>query len=270
MLRRAALLAVLPVLATACGGQEPTKEQIEEAQARVEQAADALARARTALEVLGVLPVYTCGEPRRTFVGEASESVQVQLACVSATTEAVDATTDAVVLAFADGGCTARGHGISGQGRFLYSGGEDRMALTADLRELRVDGHPLQAKVGYGTCGDESSAWVEAAGNLPGQDGLTFRVDGRTASRPGLPLIGGSELWLNGTGSLTGTAGTDRLTLTDVLFEDGEYIPKEGEVLVDTADGGRVKATFRPGLWRSGKVELVIDDAEPVTVPIVR
>jgi hypothetical protein len=270
MLRRAPLLAILPLLATACGGTEPTQEQIDEARARVEQAASAMARARTALEILGVLPVYTCGEPRRTFVGSASESVHVQFACVTATTEPVDASTDAVVLAFAEAGCSVEGHGLSGQGRFLYSGGEDRMALTADLRELKVDGHPLQAKVGYGTCGDESSAWVNAAGTLPGQDGHTFHVDGRVASRPGAPIIGGSELRLGGTGSLSGPEGTDRLTLTDVVYEDGEYLPKEGEVLVETADGGRVKATFRAGLWRTGKVELVIDDAEPVTVPIVR
>jgi hypothetical protein len=31
-----------------------------------------------------------------------------------------------------------------------------------------------------------------------------------------------------------------------------------------------VKATFSSSLWRLGKMELVIDDSEPVTVPIVR
>lgn len=269
MTRRPLLLALLPLLATACGGREPTREEIEAARARVEQAAKAAARARSALELLGVLPVYECGEPRRTFVGHASESVQAQVACVTVTSEAVDASTDAVVLAFSEAGCTARGHGVSGQGRFHYSGGEERMALSADLRELKVDGSALQAQVGYGTCGDESSAWVRAEGALPGADGHTFRVDGRVAKREGLPLIGGTELRMDGTGALTSAAGTDTLTLTGVLYELGDFAPKEGEVIVESAEGGRVKATFRPGLWRTGKMELVIDDSEPVTVPIV-
>lgn len=269
MMRRAPLLALLPLLATACGEQRPTQEEIDAARARVEQAVGAAARARSALELLGVLPVYECGEPRRTFVGRASESVQAQVACVTVTSEAVDATTDAVVLAFSGEGCTARGHGISGQGRFHYSGGEERMALSADLRELKVDGDALQAQVGYGTCGDESSAWVRAEGALPGRDGHTFRVDGRVAKRDGLPLVGGTELRLDGTGALTGPAGTDTLTLTGALYELGDLAPREGEVLVESAEGGRVRATFRPGLWRTGKMELVIDDGEPVTVPIV-
>jgi len=269
MMRRASLLALLPLLASACGGQEPTKAEIDAARARVEQAVRAATQARSALELLGVLPVYECGEPRRTFVGRASESVQAQVACVTVTTETVDATTDAVVLAFSEGGCSARGHDISGPASFHYSGGEERMALSADLQELKVDGKALQALVGYGTCGDESSAWVRAEGALPGQDGHTFRVDGRVAKRDGLPLIGGTELRLDGTGALSSPAGTDTLTLTGVLYELGGLAPKEGEVLVESAEGGRVKATFRPGLWRAGKMELVIDDGEPVTVPIV-
>ena len=269
MTRRTPLLALLPLLATACGGQEPTKAEIDAARARVEQAVGAVAQARSALELLGVLPVYECGEPRRTFVGRASESVQARVACVTVSTESVDAATDAVVLTFSEAGCTARGHGVSGQGRFDYSGGEERMALSADLRELEVDGKALQALVGYGTCGDESSAWVRADGALPAQGGHTFHVDGHVAKREGLPLIGGTELRLDGTGSLVSPAGTDTLTLTGVLYELGGLAPKEGEVLVESAEGGRVKATFRPGLWRAGKMELVIDDGEPVTVPIV-
>lgn len=269
MTRRPLVLALLPLLATACGGNRPTKEEIAEARARVEQAADAAAKARTALELLGVLPVYTCGEARRTFVGQASESFRAQVACVTVTTEAVDASTDALALTFPEGGCSVGGYGLSGPGRFLYSGGEDRMELTADLRELKVEGQPLQAKVGYGTCGDESRAWVLAEGTVPDSGGRTFRVDGRVAKREGLPLIGGTELRLDGTGTLTGPAGEDRLTLTGVLYEVGHAAPKEGEVLVERADGGRVKATFRPGLWRTGEMELTVDDAEPVTVPIV-
>ena len=49
----------------------------------------------TALEAVGILPVYTCGEPRRTFVSEAAEGVHARYACATATVEARDAVTDA-------------------------------------------------------------------------------------------------------------------------------------------------------------------------------
>jgi hypothetical protein len=39
---------------------------------------------------------------------------------------------------------------------------------------------------------------------------------------------------------------------------------------METAEGRTVKASFKNTLWRLGKMELTIDDREPVTVPIVR
>jgi hypothetical protein len=259
----------LATLAAACGREPPTPEQIEEARGRVELAMLAADQARVALELLGVLPVYTCGEPRRSFVGRVAEGLEAQVGCVTATTEARDSTTDAVVLSFAQG-CAVRGHTVGGQGAFLFNGGEDRMALSADLHTLQVDGQPLQALVGYGTCGDESRYWAEALGDLPGRAGHTFRVDGQVGMREGLPILGGTSLVLNGPGEVYGPAGTDRVTLTELHYELGEYLPKEGQALVETARDHRVKATFHEWLWRLGKVELEIDEHAPVTVPILR
>jgi hypothetical protein len=156
MLSRTTILAVLTVLATACGGSPPTQVEIDEARDRVDVALGAATQARAALELLGILPVYTCGESRRSFVGNAAATLEAQVGCVTAETEALDATTDAVVLSFPQEGCELREHTVSGQTAFKYSGGEDRMDLKADLRGLRVDGDPLQVEVGYGTCGDES------------------------------------------------------------------------------------------------------------------
>jgi hypothetical protein len=181
----------------------------------------------------------------------------------------VDSTTDAVVLAFGQG-CEVREHTVTGQTAFKYSGGEDRMELRADLRQLKVDGNGLQAEVGYGTCGDESRYFALAEGSLPGKSDYTYKVDGRVGKRDGLPIIGGTSLVFNGPGQLTGPEGTNRLTFTELLYELGEYAPKEGEVLLEESDGGRVKATFSSSLWRLGKMELIIDDNDPVTVPLVR
>jgi hypothetical protein len=266
---RACFALALVVLAPACDREPPTKEEIEDARARVDLAVLAAHQARLALELLGLLPVYTCNEPRRTFVGKAAEGIHTQVACVTATSESRDDSTDAVVLSFPEP-CTVNGHTVSGQSVFLYSGGEERMDLTADLRGLNVDGQPLQAKVGYGTCSDEKRFWTEAAGDLPGRSGSSYHVDARVGLREGVPLFGSSTLVFDGPGEVSGALGTDRVTFTALQYEVGEYLPKEGEALIETAKGHLVKVHFSPLLWRVGKVEVEIDDRAPVTLPIVR
>ncbi|QSQ19626.1 hypothetical protein JY651_30480 [Pyxidicoccus parkwayensis] len=268
-MRRIACLS-LAVLATACGSEAPSKEEVEAARVKVEHAVAAAHQVRGALEVLGVLPVYTCGEPRRSFVGHAAEGVKARYACATATVEARDAVTDAVVLTFDEGGCEVHGLRFTGQVAFLYRGGEDLMEVGADLRGLAVDGHNLQAEVGYGTCGDETRLFADVAGGVPGREDHTFHIDGRVGLRGGVPVIGGSELVLDGPGSLKGPDGTDTLTLTSLLYGVGEYLPKEGTALLETADGHRLEARFEEVLWRVGKVEVTVDDKDPVTVPIVR
>jgi hypothetical protein len=265
----AACLALL-VLATGCDREPPTKEEIEDARARVDLAVRAADQARMALELLGILPVYTCGEERRTFVGRAAEGAHTKVACVIATTEALGDTSDAVRLTFPENSCTVRGHNVSGYAAFVYNGGKDRMDLMADLREVKVDGTSLDAKVGYGTCSDEKRFYAEALGALPARPGNTYYVNARVGLRGGLPIIGNDTLVFDGPGEVSGPLGTDRVTFTRLKYEVGEYLPQEGEALVETAKGRRVKVTFSPVLWRVGKVEVEIDDKAPVTVPIVR
>ncbi|HYO69894.1 MAG TPA: hypothetical protein VEU33_27840 [Archangium sp.] len=260
----------LALLATACGREPPTQEEIDDARTRVDLAIHAAHQARIALELLGLLPVYTCGEPRRTFVGRAAEGIHARVACVTASAVARDASMDEVVLSFPEGGCAVNGHTVSGQSAFVYHGGEERMDLTAELNGLTVDGKVLQAKVGYGTCGDEKRFWTEAAGALPGRPGNTYRVDGRVGLRDGAPLFGSTSLVFDGPGQVSGPLGTDRVTFTGLEYEVGEFLPKKGQALIETARGHRVKVDFSEVLWRVGKVEVEIDDKAPVTVPIVR
>ncbi len=260
----------LVVLATACGREPPTQEEIDDAKTRVDLAIHAAHQARIALELLGILPVYTCGEPRQTFVGRAAEGAHAKVACLTATAEPQGETADAVVFSFPEGGCSVYGHTVSGQSAFVYSGGKERMDLSANLNGLTVDGHTLQARVGYGTCGDEERFWTEAAGALPGRPGNTYRVDGRVGLRGGVPIFGGTSLVFDGPGQVSGPLGTDRVTFTALEYEVGEFLPKKGQALIETARGHRVRVDFSEVLWRVGKVEVEIDDKAPVTVPIVR
>ncbi|WP_257454529.1 hypothetical protein [Archangium lipolyticum] len=260
----------LVILSTACGKEPPTKEEIEDARARVDLAVLAANQVRVALEVLGILPVYTCGESRRTFVGRAAEGARTKVACVTATAEALDDSSDAVVLSFPDTGCTVGGRTVSGHSSFIYKGGEDRMDVFAELRELKVDGQPLQAKVGYGTCSDEKRFWAESTGDLPGRASSSYSVNANVGVRDGVPIFGGTTLVLNGPGEVTGSLGTDRVTFSELQYEVGEYLPKKGEALIETAKGHQVRVNFSEVLWRLGKVEVEIDDRAPITVPVIR
>ncbi|RKH50387.1 hypothetical protein [Corallococcus llansteffanensis] len=270
-MRRAPVACLaLAALATACGDNAPSKEEIDDAKARVERVAASTHMVRGALEVLGLLPVYTCGEPRRGFLGHAVEGLASKVSCAKATVTAVDDVTDAVVLSFDDGGCDVHGLRFTGQAVLEYRGGEDLMEMSADLRGMTVDGQPLKAEVGYGTCGDEARLFADVEGDVPGRQGHTFHVNSRVGKRDGLPIIGGTSLVFDGPGELTGPSGADRITLSAVTYEVGNYLPKEGTALVETASGRRIQLTFLPVLWRVGKVEVTVDEKDPVTVPVVR
>ncbi|NTX63865.1 hypothetical protein HUA74_24710 [Myxococcus sp. CA051A] len=260
----------LSALLVACGRDVPPDEVIEAAKARVERVVAAGHLTRGALEVLGFMPVYTCGEPRRAFLDIAAPDVSARLSCATATVEQLDAVTDGVVLSFNGPDCEVHGLRLEGRAFFKYSGGVDRMDVSVDLRQLRVDGAVLPAEVGYGTCGDQTSVWAKAAGDVPGRPGHTLHVDARVGKRAGLPLLGGSSLVLDGEGELTGPDGVDTMTLNTLQYEVGEYLPKEGTAILETSDGHRVEANFQPGLWRLGKVEVTVDDHASVTVPIIR
>ncbi len=264
-MRRLVLVPLLVV--TACGG--PSREQIDDAKGRVSAAVAAVDLARKALTLLGILPTYECGEPRRTFVGEAVEDVRRDYPCATVSTEAVGET-DAVNIVFPDAGCAVKDFAVKGASAFVYSGGEDRFELHADLRELVVDGTKLQTSAGYGKCSDEQRFFASSAGPVPGRPELSFKFDAAVAKRDGIPIIGGTTLILDGPGEVAGASGTDRITCTNLEYEIGEYLPKSGTLLVETAGGTRIEATFSTTLWRLGEAEIKIDDHDSVTVPIIR
>ncbi|MHB8874497.1 MAG: hypothetical protein ACYC8T_12485 [Myxococcaceae bacterium] len=267
-MRRALML--LPLLC-ACGAPQlttPSEQEVEDAKARVQQSLDSAQQARTALELLGILPTYGCGESRAIFIGKAVANLQLRLGCVTVTTEA-QTDSDVAVVSFADAGCKVGEHSVKGKATFRYSGGEDRLDLEADFREVVVNGKPLGAKVGYGTCGDEKRYWAYVEGELPTQPPIGFLVDVRVGKRDGLPIIGSTTLILDGTLELRQTVGTDKVTMTALTYEVGEYGPQEGTLLVETSSGHRIQTTFVPKLWRTGKAEVTIDSHEMVTVPVI-
>lgn len=262
---RTRLLALM-VVVSACGrapdvdADEAARRLAEQQRAELDtkDVVQGLAIARTALEVLGVLPTYTCG-PLNDAIGKAIPPVSIPLSCVTVATRE-----GGIDVSFKPGGCQLESHLVEGRLGFDLGVGEDRIEATADLRELVIDGKSLPVTVGLGVCGDEKRVWATVESVRVGD--RTFSLDARVGYRAGLPIIGGKSLVLDGTGSLSGD--------TDVAAEGLEYeigapAPKAGSLTVNRADGSGFTVRFTEVLWKLGKAELTINGREPVEVFIV-
>ena len=82
MTTRTTVLTAL--LLTACGGGDnnlPDQDSIDDVRDRVEAIGGALGNARTGLDVLGLMPDYTCDAPRSSWVSDTVAEVAGILGC---------------------------------------------------------------------------------------------------------------------------------------------------------------------------------------------
>lgn len=246
----------------------PGPLSVEDATASVEAALEASHQVRSALELLGVLPSYTCGEPVRVFALRTSLALQ-RYGCASAALESGGPTAAGVVVRFAPG-CQVQGRTVEGEARLSLRVGDAREELEVDLRGLSIDGEALRVRAGYGTCGDEQRVWAEAEGALPRRADVGYRVDMQVGVRSSsLPLIGGTTLILDGQAELHRGPGVDLVAFEALEYEVGGYLPKSGALEVKTADGHQVRARFSGIFWKLGKAEVSVDGGPEVAVPIV-
>lgn len=285
MLSRIAAAPALAAALLACGGGSHVDGQVvadngKKAADAARQAADdtrlgtdktataldATDLVRKAFELLGLAPTYTCGEPEPAFAADVASGIRLRYPCANVSAEALT-TADAIHLDLASAGCSMYGHTATGSAIFTYSGGTDRFDLAADLRQLQLDGKPLNAQVGYGTCSDETRYWALVEGPLPKHADVNVKLDAHVAKRDGLPIIGETTLIVDGTGSATGPGGTDRVTFTGLQWDIGVNLPKAGIIEVETATGHHVKAEFTEGKCTS-TATVTVDDHAPVTVPV--
>ncbi len=269
-MQRQTLLAAVGLAALAGCGNPPTRSEIEDAQARVRAFMTVGDTMHMTITMMRILPDYVCGEPERTVVGRVADDMKQQFACATVSTQVVNELSDAVVVDFGDAGCDFGGRKLTGPMRFIYSGGDETVAVEGDFTELKVDGVPLQAKGGYSLCDDEHRVWARANGDLSFADGLKFELDAQFDGQDGVPIFGDFILTLNGAGSVFDEKARDRASFEHLKYVVGEYFPEQGSLMVETSGGHRVRATFAPVFWRLGEVELEINDYDPVTVPLVR
>jgi hypothetical protein len=269
----ARLLALSAACATACApgsddpdvDARPSASQITDAKARLQAALAGAAEIREVLERIGLLPTYTCGEPRGNFVADAVGSMQARYSCATVTLDAGDPARDVITVAFPTGGCELGGALFVGSMIARVSGGDDTFALELDPRDLTIDGNGIAAVGGYGSCGDASRYWASATGTAHGK---MYAIDVEIEERAGVPFLSSTMLAVDGTMTLTDASGTDTVTLDGVQYEVGDLFPTAGTIVVQTASGHRISATFSSSSVLTGNVRVVIDAHEAVTIPI--
>lgn len=267
-MRTTTLMLAAAVSACGQGAQTPSVEDPEAVRRRVEQqqanldaqdAVQGLALARTALEVFGVLPSYSCG-PIENAIGQAIPPVSIPLDCVTVATRA-----GGLDLGFKPEGCMLETHLVKGKLAVNLGVGDDRIDATADLRELEIDGKRLPVTVGMGVCGDEKRVWATVDSVRVGE--RTFSMDARVGYRAGLPIIGGKSLVLDGTGELSDEGD---VAVEALEYEIGDKAPKSGRITVNRTDGLLFSVKFTEALWKLGQMEVTIEGRDPVTVPVIR
>jgi hypothetical protein len=267
------LLAVSVAGAAACSSDSdhrpdpdlPSESQISDAKARLGASLAGAAEIRQVLERVGLLPSYTCGEPRGMFSSKLLGSMQTRYSCATITLDAGDPTRDVVTVAFPTGGCELAGAQFVGSMIARVSGGDDTFSLELDPRSLAIDGNHVAATGGYRSCGDATEYWATATGTAHGK---AYDIDVTIEKRAGVPIIGSTMLAVDGTLTLTDASGTDTVTLDGVEYEVGDLFPRAGTISVETATGHQISATFSSGSILNGNVRLVIDDHDAVTIPI--
>lgn len=264
MKKRHIVTLVTAVLLSACS-RPPSEAEVASAKATVTTALTVSQRVSTVLKTLGILPDYTCGEPRRVFVGKVAAQLPVTYACVQTQHDAAHATQDGLALDFDKTGCTIDGLSLAGQAAVTYEGGESRLSVTTDITALKVDGHALGATAGYATCGDEQTAWVKANGEISPE--VTYSVQVSLAARKGLPIIGSDSYVINGPATVTRAAGAETVTFTNLTYEGGALLPSEGTLEVATSNGDKIRAEFSSDFF-FGKAKITVNELEPVTVPL--
>lgn len=245
----------------------PSQTQINAARDVVDAASAVADQGREVLELLGLWPVYECGEPRSTFVGGVVDGFALDHPCASVSTTSGSAM-DSVLLSFPPAGCDVDGLMLSGVASLLYSGGTDRLDLEVDLTALQLDGEALRWTVGYGVCGDEERVWAVGEGTVPGEPTYTFAVDLTVALQAGFPIFGSDTLVLDGEVVLDGPRGVYTGTFTALEIDVGDYLPRAGTLRLTHDSGTTVRAVFSRNLIY-GQVTFYINDHDPVTIPLL-
>jgi hypothetical protein len=246
----------------------PTTQEVAEAKSLVLLAMDASQNVHAALDLLGLQPVYECGESRASFVGGLVPQLQAQFGCAQVSTSS-QLSSDTVTISFSQAGCDIGAYTLSGDLVFTYSGGTDRFDMVLDAQGLQVDGAAIQVTGGYSTCGDQESYSITAQGSLPGQAGATYNINASVTIQEGFPIFGSPTLIFDGTGLLTTSEGTHQLSLDSVEYKPGDIVPQSGVLTFVSSSDHTIEAEFITTSALTQVINFSIDGRDLVSIPLI-
>lgn len=223
---------------------------------------------RVAFEVLGALPEFRPGTARADYVAEAQGTLQGWFACALSSTQSSTAD-DTLILDFPGSGCALGEHTLRGRMRFVVAGGGDCLDLQADMTETILDGEPIGAAVGHGTCEDAQGWSARAQGTL--KNGYGYFLDGRVQFFEGEnPYSDEATLAVDGVIRLDTSEGPYLIHASRFAYTLGDLSPHHGSVLM-IAPGHMLSASFERKTdfpFDRTEAEISVDGHDPVTVPL--
>lgn len=242
-------LAVLAVVAlSGCGA-----ELQDAADARVEalQATKAGAEVVEVAHLVGILPSYTCGAPAQVEFADLVPAVKGNLgSCAAYAPGPTTETSESLVVSFPAQGCDVIGAIWTGDVTATVSGGQDRSEVVLDLRGAAVNGHPVDARIGRLSCGDEDTWSIDASARVPATAHLRemdLAFHGTVVDRPGIPFLGADYLIIDGPLQLEYGGRTVQAVFHQVWWEPGLSVPRKGTVDLVDPDGRQLSLRFDHG-----------------------
>ena len=220
-------------------------------------------------QFLGLVPSYTCGEPAKSELSDAIPVMQANLGpCAQAAPGPSTDTTDSELLSFPAPGCDVFGATWTGQITATASGGDSRDALAFDFTGMRINGAPVDAKIGRVDCGDLTTWDLAVTTRVPATSKtqeLDLGYHGTVVDRPGLAFIGTDYFILEGPADITYGGKTLHVTFKQLWWEAGLDLPHKGELDYTNAHGHEVAIKFDPD---ASEMQVSIDGGKFAPMPM--
>jgi hypothetical protein len=244
-------------------------------QERVEEEADRLRATQVggvvvaAGEAIGFLPVLHCGAAAPLDEASFIPALQQKVGhCASVQTGAPVDNASAFDLTFPASGCKVGKSSWTGQIQLVVGGGDDRNDVTIDLRQLAIDGHPVDGLIKRTSCGDMDTYELHLKSHIllnKGMAPIDVVFDGTGAMKPGLGLIGTDLTVLNGSAGADIDGKGVTLVFTDLQWEPGANLPLKGGLALEQPNGKETAFTFDDD---KGEMTISVNGGAPHTVPM--
>ena len=265
---RLCLTATIAASTMGCSVSNSVQETVEEQADRL-RGTELGSVAVAAGEAIGFLPALHCGRAAQFDAANLIPALEQKVGhCASVKTGVPVDNANAFDLTFPESGCKIGKSNWTGAIQLVVGGGEDRSDVTIDLRQLSINGHPVDGLIKRSSCGDLDTYELHLKSHIllnKGMDPIDVALDGTGKMKPGLGFIGTDLVVLDGTVSATVEGDHFALLFTDLQWEPGANLPVKGTLALEQPNGKETAFTFDDD---KGEMTVSINGSDPHTVPM--